>query len=56
MKKLENFEKCLSVLQKADFVLAGKDEIYRTGVLGQFNLVFDRMATAIQLALDGGLR
>lgn len=41
MKELDNFVSCLAVLQKADFDLAGKDEIYRTGVLGQFNLVFE---------------
>lgn len=41
MKKLDNFVSCLAVLQKANFDLAGKDEIYRTGVLGQFNLVFE---------------
>lgn len=51
MKKLENFENCLSVLQKADFVLAGKDEIYRTGVLGQFNLVFELAWKALQAVL-----
>lgn len=33
MKKLDNFVSCLAVLQKADFDLAGKDEIYRTEVI-----------------------
>lgn len=51
MKKLENFENCLAVLQKADFALAGKDEIYRTGVLGQFNLVFELAWKALQAVL-----
>lgn len=33
MKKLDNFVSCLAVLQKGDFDLAGKDEIYRTEVI-----------------------
>lgn len=51
MKKLDNFASCLAVLQKADFALAGKDEIYRTGVLGQFNLVFELAWKALQEVL-----
>lgn len=51
MKKLDNFVNCLAVLQKADFVLAGKDEIYRTGVLGQFNLAFELAWKALQEVL-----
>ena len=51
MKKLENFINCLSVLQKADFELAGNDEIYRTGVIGQFNLTFELSWKALQAVL-----
>lgn len=51
MKKLDNFMKCLAVLEKADFALAGRDEIYRTGVLGQFNLVFELAWKALQAVL-----
>ena len=51
MKKLDNFVNCLAVLQKADFVLAGRDEIYRTGVLGQFNLAFELAWKALQEVL-----
>lgn len=51
MKKLDNFVSCLAVLQKADFDLAGKDEIYRTGVLGQFNLVFELAWKTLQEVL-----
>ena len=40
MKKLDNFSNCLSVLKNADFKLAENNEIYRTGVSGQFNLTF----------------
>lgn len=51
MKKLDNFVSYLAVLQKADFDLAGKDEIYRTGVLGQFNLVFELAWKTLQEVL-----
>ena len=51
MKKLDNFVSCLAVLQKANFDLAGKDEIYRKGVLGQFNLVFELAWKTLQEVL-----
>lgn len=38
MKKLDNFNNCLNVLKSADFELANDNEIYRTGVIGQFNI------------------
>ncbi len=38
MKKPDNFSRCLDVLKHADFEHADADEIYRTGVIGQFNL------------------
>lgn len=41
MKKLENFSNCLNVLKNADFDLADNNDIYRTGVIGQFNLTFE---------------
>ncbi len=41
MKKLDNFSNCLNILKKADFNLADSDEIYRTGIIGQFNLTFE---------------
>ena len=41
MKKLDNFSNCLNILKKADFNLADSDEIYRTGIIGQFNLMFE---------------
>ena len=40
MKKLENFSNCLNVLKNADFDLADNNDIYRTGVIGQFNLTW----------------
>ena len=41
MKKLDNFTNSLNVLKGADFERANEDEIYRTGVIGQFNLTFE---------------
>ena len=41
MKKLENFSNCLNVLKNADFDLADNNDIYRTGVIGQFNLTIE---------------
>lgn len=41
MKKYENFCRCLEVLNKSDRKKAAEDEIYRTGVIGQFNLTFE---------------
>jgi nucleotidyltransferase substrate binding protein (TIGR01987 family) len=51
MKKLDNFSKCLSVLKDADFELADNNEIYRTGVIGQFNLTFELAWKALQEVL-----
>ena len=51
MKKLDNFSNCLSVLKKADFKLAQEDEIYRTGIIGQFNLTFELAWKALQAVL-----
>ena len=36
MKKLDNFSNCLTILRNADFKLADNNDIYRTGVIGQF--------------------
>lgn len=51
MKKLENFSNCLAVLRNADFGQANDDEIYRTGVIGQFNLTFELAWKALQAVL-----
>lgn len=48
MKKLDNFSNCLDILRHADFVLADGDDIYRTGVVGQFNLTFELAWKALQ--------
>lgn len=48
MKKLDNFSNCLRVLKNADFEAADNNEIYRTGVVGQFNLTFELAWKALQ--------
>lgn len=48
MKKLENSSKCLNVLKNADFDLADNNDIYRTGVIGQFNLTIELAWKALQ--------
>lgn len=52
MKKIINFSNCLQVLDDADFELAANDEIYRTGVIGQFNLTFELGWKALQTVLQ----
>jgi nucleotidyltransferase substrate binding protein (TIGR01987 family) len=51
MKKLDNFSNCLAVLKGADFAMANENEIYRTGVIGQFNLTFELSWKALQEVL-----
>ena len=51
MKKLENFSNCLDILKNADFKFAYDDDIYRTGVIGQFNLTFELAWKALQAVL-----
>ena len=51
MKKLDNFSRSLNVLKGADFEFANENEIYRTGVVGQFNLTFELAWKALQQAL-----
>lgn len=48
MKKLENFTNSLSILAEADFKLAETNDIYRTGIIGQFNLTFELAWKALQ--------
>ena len=48
MKKLDNFSNCLTILRNADFKLADNNDIYRTGVIGQFNLTFEVAWKALQ--------
>ena len=48
MKKLDNFSNCLTILRNEDFKLADNNDIYRTGVIGQFNLTFELAWKALQ--------
>lgn len=51
MNKLDNFTNCLNVLKTADFEFASDNVIYRTGVIGQFNLTFELAWKAPQAVL-----
>lgn len=51
MKKLDNFSNCLAILKNADFKLADNNEIYRTGIIGQFNQTFELAWKALQETL-----
>ena len=48
MKKLDNFINCLAVLANANFKMAETNDIYRTGIIGQFNLSFELAWKALQ--------
>ena len=48
MKKLDNFVNCLTILADADFKMAETIDIYRTGIIGQFNLTFELAWKALQ--------
>ena len=48
MKKLDNFSSCLDVLRRADFEFAEENEIYRTGIIWQFNLTLELAWKALQ--------
>ena len=51
MKKLDNFFNCLNILKTADFEMANNNDIYRIGVIGQFNLTFELAWKALQAVL-----
>ena len=51
MTKLDNFSNSLAVLQRADKGIALRDDIYRMGVIGQFNLTFELAWKAIKETL-----
>ena len=51
MKKLDNFSNCLNSLKGVDFEFATENDIYRTGVIGQFNLTFELAWKALQAVL-----
>lgn len=51
MKKYDNFIKCFSALENSEIGKAAENEIYRTGVIGQFNLTFELAWKALQEVL-----
>ena len=52
MKKYNNYVKCLAVLSKADKEKSLIDEIYRMGIIAQFNLTFELAWKAIKETLE----
>lgn len=51
MDELEIFFKHLAILKGADFKRANENDIYRIGVIGQFNLTFELSWKALQAVL-----
>lgn len=51
MDELEIFFKHLAILKGADFKRANENDIYRIGVIGQFNLTFELAWKALQAVL-----
>lgn len=51
MGKLDNFSNCLNVLKNADFKIAYDNEIYRMGVVCQFERTFELAWKALQEVL-----
>ena len=47
-EKLDNFSRCLDVLRHANFEFAKENEIYRTGIIWQFNLTLELAWKALQ--------
>ena len=52
MKKYDNYVKCLTVLSNADREKSLIDEIYRMGVIGQFNWTFELAWKAVKETLE----
>ncbi len=52
MKKLDNFKKSLKILANADRQEADDSEIYRSGIIAQFNLSFELAWKSIKEKLE----
>ena len=52
MKKYESFARGLAVLAQADRELAARNEIYRMGIIWQFNLTFELAWKALKETLE----
>ncbi|MBQ7497055.1 MAG: nucleotidyltransferase substrate binding protein [Selenomonas sp.] len=51
MKKYQAFAGCLKVLEQVDMEMSSRNEIYRMGVIGQFNLTFELAWKALKEVL-----
>lgn len=51
MRKYENFCRSLQILKTSNYALTSENEIYRMGVMGQFNLTFELGWKALQEVL-----
>lgn len=51
MKKFDNFKNSLRVLKTVNHNLLEENEMYRTGVIGQFNLTFELAWKTLQAVL-----
>lgn len=51
IKKLDNFSRSLEILRNADFSKASEDNIYRTGIVGQFSLTFELAWKSLQAVM-----
>ena len=52
MKKFDNYKKSLDVLLSADRASAQNNDIYRTGVIGQYNLTFELAWKTLQAVMQ----
>lgn len=50
-KKVDDFSKCLKILKSAEFSKGRDDEIYRTGIIWQFNVTYELSWKALQAVL-----
>ena len=52
MRKYDNFSNSLNILKNADFQQATENEVYRMGIIGQFNLTFELAWKSLQAVLQ----
>lgn len=52
MRKYDNFKNSLNILKQADIIKAKESNIYRTGIIGQFNLTFELSWKVLQSVLN----
>ncbi len=52
MRKYDNFSNSLNILKNVDFQQATENEVYRMGIIGQFNLTFELAWKSLQAVLQ----